>query len=187
MTGLDCQGIYAYGMPEIASMTSPAASQGPSDLALDLPTPALRFFADLSVQVAAPQEVGVTVHGRRRLIPILGGTAQGEGWQARVLPGGADFQLIVNDRLAELDARYVLETDGGDLIYVQNRAVRAAAPELMARLVRGEPVDPSQIYFRCSPSFETASKALGWISERLFLGTGARHPDRVEMRFFEVS
>jgi hypothetical protein len=149
--------------------------------------PSLQWFADLSVQVAAPLEVGKTVHGVRRLIPILGGTAQGHGWSARVMPGGADFQLLVNDRLAELDARYVLETDAGDLIYVQNRAVRAAAPDVMARLVRGEVVDPQLVYFRCAPSFETASASLAWISERLFVGTGVRHPDRVAMQFFEVN
>jgi hypothetical protein len=104
-----------------------------------------------------------------------------------VLPGGADFQLVVSDTLAELDARYALETDGGDLIYVQNRAIRSGPPELMARLVRGEPVDPASIYFRCSPSFETISKSLGWINERMFVGTGARHPDKVVMRFFELA
>lgn len=152
-----------------------------------LPEPHIKFFADLSVQVGAPQEVGQTAHGRRRLIPILGGQASGQGWSARVLPGGADFQLLVNERLAELDARYVLETDAGDLIYVQNRALRSGAPELMARLARGEAVDPAQIYFRCSPSFETASRSLGWISERLFIGTGVRHPDQVQMRFFELA
>ena len=124
--------------------------------------------------------------GLRRLIPILGGEVQGQDWSGRVLPGGADFQLILNPRMAELDARYVIETDGGDLIHVQNRAVRTAAPEIMARLIRGEPVDPADVYFRCSPSFETASPSLGWISERLFIGTGARQPDRVVMRFFEV-
>ncbi len=149
--------------------------------------PTLEFFAELSVTVDRPQEVGQTVHGMRRLIPILGGEARGLGWTARVLPGGADFQLIVNPRLAELDARYVLETDAGDLIYVQNRAVRVAAPEVMSRLIRGEAVDPQLIYFRCSPSFETASPALGWISERLFVGTGVRRPDRVEMQFFTVA
>ena len=149
--------------------------------------PNLTWFANLSVQVAAPLEVGKTVRGVRRLIPILSGTAQGNGWSARVMPGGADFQLLVNDRLAELDARYVLETDAGDLIYVQNRAVRAAAPEVMARLVRGEEVDPQQVYFRCSPSFETASASLAWISERLFVGTGVRYPNRVAMQFFEVN
>ena len=153
----------------------------------NFPTPQLNFFADLSVQVDAPQEVGQTIHGIRRLIPIRSGTVQGRGWTGRVLPGGADFQLLVNARMAELDARYVIEADGGDLIYVQNHAVRTAPPEVMAQLVRGEPVDPQLVYFRCSPRFETASSSLAWISERLFIGTGARHPNQVVMRFFEVA
>ncbi len=155
--------------------------------AADLTAPQLRHFADLAVEVGTPQEVGRTAKGLRRVIPIVGGQAQGHGWQARVLPGGADFQLIVDDSHAELDARYVLETDAGDMVYVQNHALRSGPPELMARLVRGEPVDPAQIYFRCQPRFETASTTLGWINERLFAGTGARHPDRVLMRFFELA
>ena len=155
--------------------------------ALDLAAPELRFFADLSVQVAPAQEVGHTVHGRRRLIPILSGQVHGQGWTGRVLGGGADFQLIVNERLAELDARYTIELDGGDLIFVSNRALRVADSATMARLMRGEAVDPAQVYFRCSPQFETASPSMAWISERLFIGTGARLPDQVLMRFFEVA
>jgi len=153
---------------------------------MSLPPPPLHFFADLTVRVDQPQEAGRTVRGLRRLIPILGGEAVGDGWHARLLPGGADFQLVLNDTLAELDARYMLELDGGDLVYVTNRAVRSGPPELMARLMRGEPVDPAQIYFRCSPSFETVSPALRWITERMFVGTGARHPDQVVMRFFAL-
>lgn len=153
---------------------------------LNIPPPTLDWFADLSVHVDTPQEVGPTAHGIRRLIPILGGTVQGADWSARVLPGGADFQLIVTPRMAELDARYTLETDGGELIFVHNRAIRVAEPEITARLMRGEAVDPALIYFRCSPSFETASTRLQWITERMFLGAGVRHPDRVAMRFFTV-
>lgn len=149
-------------------------------------TPSLAFFADLSVQVAPPQEVGATDHGHRRLIPILGGSARGEGWTARVLPGGADAQLVVNAQLAELDARYCLETDNGELIYVHNRAIRTGPADLMARLVRGETVDPAQIYFRCLPRFETAAPALQWINQRLFVGSGARYPQTVEMRVFTL-
>jgi hypothetical protein len=152
-----------------------------------LPTPELKFFADLSVQVDKPQEVGKTHHGVRRVIPILGGTVQAQGWRGRVLSGGADFQLLLGPSMAELDARYVIETDAGDMIFVTNRAVRTASPEVMAKIIRGEPVDPSTVYFRCSPSFETASPTLSWIAERLFVGTGARHPDKVVMRFFEVA
>ena len=151
-----------------------------------LAAPALQRFADLSVQVGAPIEIGHVGHGTRRVIAILGGTCVARDWSAKVLPGGADFQLIVNARMARLEARYVLETDAGDRIYVQNDAVRTASPEVMARLVRGEPVDPKHVYFRCVPRFETSAPALAWMMERVFLGTGLRRPDEVVMRFFEV-
>ncbi len=152
-----------------------------------LPTPGLEFFADLSVQVDRPQEVGQVPGGLRRMVPILGGEVVGQGWRGKVLPGGADFQMILDQTVAHLDARYIIETDGGDRIFVQNRAVRAAPPEVTARLLRGEPVDASQVYFRCSPSFETTSQALAWIHERIFVGTGARHPDRVVLRCFSLT
>ena len=156
------------------------------DAADPLAAPRLARFADLSVQVGAPIEVGAVGHGVRRLIPILGGTCTSRDWSARVLPGGADFQLIVNERMARLEARYVLETDAGDRIYVHNDALRTAAPEVMARLVRGEPVAPADVYFRCAPRFETNAPSLAWIMERVFLGTGLRRPNDVVMRFFEV-
>lgn len=151
-----------------------------------LAPPALAFFADLSVQVAPPVEVGEVGHGLRRVIAITGGTCTARDWRARVLPGGADFQLVVNDRTARLEARYVLETDAGDRIYVQNDALRSAPAEITARLLRGEPVDPSEVYFRCAPRFEAAAPALHWLMERVFLGTGMRRPTEVVMRFFEV-
>jgi hypothetical protein len=146
----------------------------------------LRWFADLAIEVGLPQDVGPSIHGHRRLIPILGGQVSAEGWEAEVLPGGADFQLIVSPTLAELDARYTLKTSTGELIYVHNLALRAANPELMARLARGEPVDPAQVYFRCTPRFETASPSLSWITERVFVGTGVRRPDSVHIRLFEL-
>ena len=113
----------------------------PNDIFSTLAVPVQNFFADLSVTVGQPQEVGSTAQGLRRVIPITGGSATGVGWTARVLAGGADFQLVVSERMALLDARYCLQTDGGDLIYVQNRAVRSGPPELMAKLLRGELLD----------------------------------------------
>ena len=151
-----------------------------------LAAPVLARFADLSVQVAAPIEVGAVGHGLRRVIPIIGGTCVARDWSARVLAGGADFQLIVNERMARHEARYVLETDAGDRLYVHNDAVRTAAPEVMARLLRGEPVEPADVYFRGAPRFEASAPALAWMMERVFLGTGLRRPAEVVMRFFEV-
>ena len=151
-----------------------------------LAPPSLDYFADLQVEVGMPQVMSQGPRGMRRLVPITGGSARGNGWTARVIPGGTDFQLIVSDTMSELDARYGLETDAGDLIYVQNHAVRAAPAEAMARLLRGEPVDPGQIYFRCNPRFETSSPSLRWICERMFVGVGVRHPAQVVMRFFTL-
>ncbi|MFM7331139.1 MAG: DUF3237 domain-containing protein [Brachymonas sp.] len=150
-------------------------------------TPQLHFFADLEVLVATPIESGHGPTGLRRMIPILGGSARGEDWTARVLPGGADYQLVVGDTTARLEAHYMLELDGGDRIYVHNSAIRHASAQVTAKLIRGEPVDPAFVYFRCQPRFETGSKALHWINERLFVGSGVRHADKVVMKFFELN
>jgi len=151
-----------------------------------LAAPALALFADLEVEVGTPIEIGQVAAGVRRVIPIVGGRCTGRGFSARVLPGGADFQLVTSETMARLEARYVLETDAGDRIYVHNDAVRTAASAVMARLLRGEPVDPAEVYFRCLPRFECAAPALAWIGERVFVGVGVRRPATVVLRFFEV-
>ena len=158
----------------------------PQSQDLAIATPQLKYFADFRVEVGAVQEIGPTAQGLRRVIPITGGWVDADGWTARVLPGGADFQLLVSDELAVLDARYVLETDGGDLIYVTNHALRTGPAELMAKLRRGESVAPADIYFRCMPSFEASAPSLTWLGQRMFLGSGARYPELVAMRIFEV-
>ncbi len=160
-----------------------------------LPAPGLEHFADLTVFVSQPLEAGNTFglnsRGRRRIIPITGGTMQGPQLQGRVLEGGADFQLVVSETAADLDARYLiaLDTPGfeGEHLYVQNRALRRGSAQDIAKLVRGEVVDPGAIYFRCVPIFEVSSPKLAWLTESLFIGTGARHPDRVEISLYRVA
>ena len=149
-------------------------------------TPELKPFATLKVEIAPPQEIGAAQFGTRRVIPIIGGTVVGDGWQGRVLAGGADYQRIVTPRLAELDARYVLETDEGETIFVANRALRAASEEVTANIMAGVPVDPDQVYFKGTPIFETSAERFQWITECRFIGTGIRRPDCVELKFFEV-
>jgi hypothetical protein len=150
-------------------------------------TPTLQPFAALAVEVGKPIEVGRTPRGLRRMIPITGGEARGDGWTAKVLPGGADYQLVIGDTLAELQAHYVLQMDSGELVYVRNQAIRSAPADVTARLVRGEAVDPSLVYFRCHPSLETGAGKFAWVNERLFVGSGVRKPDRVEMKFFVLA
>ncbi|MCW4630578.1 MULTISPECIES: DUF3237 domain-containing protein [Marinomonas] len=148
--------------------------------------PELKFFATLQVEVAVPQEIGHTLHGERRIIPILGGKVTGEGWQGKVLGGGADYQVIVSPRMTHLDARYAIETDQGERIYIHNDAIRVASEDVTQKIKNGEVVDPKDVYFRCVPKFETSAERFQWITERVFIGVGVRKPDLVEVTLFEV-
>lgn len=151
-----------------------------------LQAPDLELVVRLTVAVGPPQEVGDTGAGRRRVIPILGGELHGPLLKGRVLPGGADFQLVRPDHVAELDARYVLALADGTAVYVTNRALRRASAEVTAQLMRGEPVDPALVYFRCQPRFEVAEGPWRWLAQSVFVGTGVRRPDAVEMAFYRV-
>lgn len=148
--------------------------------------PGLEHVATVIVDVGPPQEVGLTPSGRRRVIPILGGTVTGAMLAGKVVPGGADFQSIRSDTLTDIHARYVIETTEGELVYVENTGIRTGSAADIAALAQGHHVDPARIYFRSYPRFETASPRLHWLNTHLFLGTGARYPDRVELNFFLV-
>jgi len=149
-------------------------------------TPTLTHIADFTVVVGAPISIGETGAGLRRVVPILGGSITGPRLAGKILPAGADYQLIRPDGFSSLDARYAAQLDDGALLYIVNTGVRFGPPEVMARITRGEAVDPDSVYFRTIPRFETAAPAYQWLLKPLFLATGARHPDRVELRLFEV-
>ncbi len=152
----------------------------------EIAPPRLEHVADLIVRVAPPIEIGRIAGNLRRMIPILEGEVTGPRLRGRVLPGGADYQTMRADGVTDLHARYVIETENRALIYVENSGIRSGPPELMERLRRGEPVDPALIYFRSTPRFETAAPEYEWMMRSLFLCTGARFPDHVELRFFHV-
>lgn len=160
------------------------AAQEASASAPEPPTLTLAF--EMRAEVAEPIDLGEVTHGRRRIIEILGGTFEGPEISGRVLPGGADWQMIQPDGFSELDTRYALETDDGDVIYVQNFGIRHAPPDVMSRLNAGEPVDPSSVYFRTMPRFETSAPDLQWLVRSVFVGTGERSPNGVLIRFWQV-
>jgi hypothetical protein len=150
------------------------------------PAPGLAFAFELRATVAAPLEIGQVPRGRRRIVSITGGTFEGPGIKGKVVPGGADWQIIRADGFSELDTRYTLETDKGQIVYVQNAGMRHAAPAVMEKLLKGETVDPKLVYFRTVPTFETAAPELQWLTRAVFIGTGERYPNEVVIRFWRV-
>ncbi|MHC6153945.1 DUF3237 domain-containing protein [Bradyrhizobium elkanii] len=145
-----------------------------------------RYVFTITARIAEVTSAGDIGTGVRRIIPIIGGEVRGEKVNGKVLAFGADFQIIRPDELIELEAKYAFETDDGAVVYVENKGIRFGPGELLQKLKRGEPVDPKLIYFRTVPKFETGAENYRWLMQHIFVGSAARHVDRVVIDVHQV-
>jgi len=151
-----------------------------------VPKLSTKYVFSLGIKIGAPIVAGDTGHGVRRIIPILGGELHGEGIKGTIFPYGADFQTIRPNGFTEVEAKYAFQMDDGAIIYIENVGIRFGPKQLLDRIARGEAVDPALIYFRSVPKFETGAEKYRWLMENLFVGVGARHPDRVVIDVHQV-
>ena len=142
-------------------------------------------FLQLHVELDEILHLGETPYGDRRVIHIAGGRFEGR-IAGRIIPGGADWQIVRQDGVADVQARYTLETDVGERVLVRSEGLRHGPAEVIAALGRGEPVDPARYYFRTVLRFETSAPALGWMNRNLSVARGAREPRAVRLEVFEV-
>lgn len=139
----------------------------------DWTVPKTRPLGVLTVELDAPQSLGPTPRGNRKIVPVRGGAVEGR-IEGRVLPFGGDWALTRNDGVLELDVRLTLEMRDGALVYMTYAGMRHGSDEDVAALARGEPVPPERLYFRVLPRFETSSPEWLWLNRILCLGMGER-------------
>jgi hypothetical protein len=145
-----------------------------------LPEPRLTPVYRLKATLGQPLDLGEGPHGHRRIVPLTGGTFAGPDLCGKLLVGAsADWQTILPDGTALGDIRYTLQTDAGELLYVQSRGVRHGSAEVLARLGRGEDVDASEYTFRTSTQIEAAARQLDWLNKGVFISVGGRQADGV--------
>lgn len=152
---------------------------------MTLPVPSLRPVCTLEVTLGPIREMGPGRGGQRRIIPITGGRAWGE-ISGRILNLGADWQLVYDDGTAFLDTRYAIETDDGATVEIVNLGFRHGAPEVLARLARGEPVPPDAYTMRTSARLESGDPRYAWVNRTVFVGSGSRGADAVTMALYAV-
>ena len=141
--------------------------------------PRLELITRVRATLAEPLELGQTPWGRRRVIGVTGGEFNGPLLTGKVLPGGADWQIVHEDGTASIDTRYTLECHDGALISVATRGCRRGPREVLERIVRGEPVDPSEYYFRVSIQYETSAHAYQWLNWVVAVASAIRLADQV--------
>lgn len=149
-------------------------------------TIALTHATDLVVELSRPHEMGNCPLGTRRIIPIVGGSASGPLLSGRILPFGADWQTVSEDGIADLDARYAIETTDGAVIEVISQGIRHASPEVHARIAAGEQVDPAEYYMRTAIRLESGSPAYEWVNRALFIAHGGKVGNTVRLAVYRV-
>jgi len=141
--------------------------------------PSLELICRLRATLERPLEFGQTPRGRRRVIGIAGGEFDGPHLSGRVLPGGADWQVVHEDGTASIDTRYTLECHDGALIYVATHGWRHGPREVLERIARGDLVDPSDYYFRVSIRYETSAPQYDWLNRVVAVASAVRLADQV--------
>jgi uncharacterized protein DUF3237 len=145
-----------------------------------LPDPRLTQVYRLEATLGQPMDLGDIAQGRWRIVPLTRGIFTGPVIKGKLLPGAsADWQIVLPDGTALGDIRYTLQTDGGDLLYVQPRGVRHGSAEVLARLGRSEDVDASEHTFRTSTQIEIASPGLAWLNKGVFISVAGRQAGAV--------
>ncbi|HEY7459552.1 MAG TPA: DUF3237 domain-containing protein [Xanthobacteraceae bacterium] len=144
--------------------------------------PIFRIHADLGEIVDA----GATPYGGRRVIEILRGRVEGPRLTGRILSGGSDWQIIRGDGVADIQARYVIESDAGARVLVRSDGLRHGPADVLARIAQGEPVDPSLYYFRTVMRFEAADPSLDWLNRIIGIARGMRERLAVKLDVYEL-
>lgn len=140
----------------------------------------------IEAELEAVVTLGRTPYGERRFVGITGGTVKGPKLNGRILPGGADWQIVRSDGAADIQARYLIESDRGAHIVVNSTGLRHGPPEVLEKLAKGDKVDPALYYFRTVMRFETADPTLNWLNRTLALARGQREARSVRLDVYEV-
>lgn len=148
-------GGLAAGGAALASGTSARSAEPPAG-----PRSVLVYTATALLEERVSH--GKTPYGERFRIPIIGGTFEGPDIRGRIVPGGADWQLLRADGYLELLADYYMETDDKVQIKVSNRG-----------LIQTVPGPDGGRYAMTTPRFEAPMGKYGWLNQLIFAGTVA--------------
>jgi hypothetical protein len=156
-------------------------------MSLRLPEPSLTKIFRVEASLGEAIDMGLVAQGQRRIVPLTGGSFVGTELNGTLIPGAsADWQIVLPDGTALGDIRFTLQTDRGESLYVRSQGIRHGSAEVLARLGRGEDVDPSEYVFRTSTRIETAAPDLDWLNKGVCIGVAGRQPGAVVYEIYLV-
>jgi Protein of unknown function (DUF3237) len=145
------------------------------------------YLCTLEVDVGDITSLGGGPYGERRFVPLLGGRVEGPGINGVIVPGGADWQVARADGVLDIDAHYSLLLDDGARVEVRSVGMRHGPAEVLARLGRGEDVDPAEYFFRTVVRFQTGSSRVAHLNRTIAIAVGARRQSLVRLTLHRLT
>lgn len=151
-------GAALAASPATAAFAAGAPFQPPMAATIPLEAPSTELvweaYADLDPMI----DMGDSPLGHRRMIPVRGGTFVGPRIKGKILPGGADRQLVRKDGVTQLDAIYEMQTDDGAVLSIRNQ-------------VKIDPSAKPAPYIRSSVEVTAPDGPHAWLNRAIFVGT----------------
>jgi hypothetical protein len=150
--------------------------------------PKFEYAMTITINLQSSHFVRPSLYGSERwMVYLKDGTVEGPEINGIVMPGsGGDFPMWRPDGVIDFDARYVLQTDDGVLIYVQNRGYRWAPKDVMDAMSRREDVKHSDYYMRVAPKFEAPAGKYEWLSKYVFVGVAEKTPAGNQIHYYKL-
>lgn len=160
------RGLLLSGIGSIAATASAAAAaqtNGPSTPTTDtipMVLPRTEFVYEAVADLEPALTLGPSPFGDRFMVPIVGGTFEGiAGLRGKVMPGGADRQLLRRDGAKSLDAIYELQTHDGAIISIRNRVLTRPLKDKPGR------------YAFSTLDVLAPDGPYGWLNDYVYVGT----------------
>ena len=142
---------------------------------------AAELIMELSVNIAPPIVVGETHKGYLKVIPITGGSFQGQELRGEIIPGGADWNTAMGSSpedpagIRQIFAKYTIRTHDGIVISVENEGWKSI-----------DPADATSI--ATVPKLQTASPRYHWLNYGVYVGslTPRANGSGVELKFYRL-
>ncbi|MCW2395924.1 MULTISPECIES: DUF3237 family protein [unclassified Sphingobium] len=177
--GIGAAGVATAFPAMAAAQTSAAAArqQQISDMTgKALTPPSFEFAFEIKIELGKRLRYGPTFWGMDRgYVGVLGGTVKGPKLNGKIIPhSGGDWPTVKPDNTVRFDARYLIEADDGTIIELHNTGVRYGSKEVLERMRKYEPVDPSEYYMGLTPRFDAPVGPHDWLSRTIFVGKADR-------------
>lgn len=105
------------------------------------------------------------------VVEVKGGNVKGPNINGEIILPSGDWIRTMPSGVSRLDAKLMIRTDDGALIYMTYNGIALASKEVAEALAKGETLtDKTFPYFITAPTFQTSAEKYAWLNKVQAIG-----------------